>query len=91
MGDTGSLALGGALGTLCVLIKKELLLPTLGGVFLMETLSVIIQRLYFKYTKRRFGQGRGCSKRLLSIIISRWKDGPNRKLSCGFISSRSFS
>jgi phospho-N-acetylmuramoyl-pentapeptide-transferase len=58
MGDTGSLALGGALGALCVLIKKELLLPTLGGVFLAEALSVIIQRLYFKYTKRKYGQGR---------------------------------
>jgi phospho-N-acetylmuramoyl-pentapeptide-transferase len=58
MGDTGSLALGGAIGALCVLIKKELLLPTLGGVFLIETLSVIIQRGYFKYTKRRYGEGR---------------------------------
>jgi phospho-N-acetylmuramoyl-pentapeptide-transferase len=58
MGDTGSLALGGAVGALCVLIKKELLLPTLGGVFLAETVSVIIQRLYFKYTKRKYGQGR---------------------------------
>lgn len=58
MGDTGSLALGGALGALCVLIKKELLLPTLGGVFLAEALSVIIQRAYFKYTKRKYGQGR---------------------------------
>jgi phospho-N-acetylmuramoyl-pentapeptide-transferase len=58
MGDTGSLALGGAIGALCVLIKKELLLPTLGGVFLMETVSVIIQRLYFKYTKKKYGQGR---------------------------------
>jgi phospho-N-acetylmuramoyl-pentapeptide-transferase len=58
MGDTGSLALGGAIGALCVLLKKELLLPTLGGVFLAETLSVIIQRMYFKYTKRRYGQGR---------------------------------
>jgi phospho-N-acetylmuramoyl-pentapeptide-transferase len=58
MGDTGSLALGGAIGTLCVLIKKELLLPTLGGIFLMETLSVIMQRLYFKYTKRKYGEGR---------------------------------
>jgi phospho-N-acetylmuramoyl-pentapeptide-transferase len=58
MGDTGSLALGGAIGTLCVLIKKELLLPTLGGVFLAETVSVIIQRLYFKYTKRKYGEGR---------------------------------
>jgi len=58
MGDTGSLALGGAIGALCVLIKKELLLPTLGGVFLAETLSVIVQRLYFKYTKRKYGEGR---------------------------------
>ncbi|HEV8539123.1 MAG TPA: phospho-N-acetylmuramoyl-pentapeptide-transferase [Bacteroidota bacterium] len=58
MGDTGSLALGGAIGALCVLIKKELLLPTLGGVFLMETLSVIIQRFYFKYTRRKYGEGR---------------------------------
>jgi phospho-N-acetylmuramoyl-pentapeptide-transferase len=58
MGDTGSLALGGIIGALCVLIKKELLLPILGGVFLMETVSVIIQRLYFKYTKKRYGEGR---------------------------------
>jgi phospho-N-acetylmuramoyl-pentapeptide-transferase len=58
MGDTGSLALGGAIGALCVLIKKELLLPTLGGVFIAETVSVIIQRLYFKYTKRKYGEGR---------------------------------
>ena len=58
MGDTGSLALGGAIGAICVLIKKEFLLPTLGGVFLAETLSVIIQRMYFKYTKRKYGEGR---------------------------------
>ena len=58
MGDTGSLALGGAIGALCVLIKKELLLPTLGGIFLMETASVIIQRYYFKYTRRKYGEGR---------------------------------
>jgi len=58
MGDTGSLALGGAIGALCVLIKKELLLPTLGGIFLIEALSVIIQRVYFKYTKRKYGEGR---------------------------------
>ncbi len=58
MGDTGSLALGGVIGALCVLIKKELLLPILGGVFLMETVSVIIQRYYFKYTKRKYGEGR---------------------------------
>ena len=58
MGDTGSLALGGIIGAMCVLVKKELLLPTLGGVFLMETVSVIIQRLWFKYTKRKYGEGR---------------------------------
>lgn len=58
MGDTGSLALGGALGAVCVLIKKELLLPTLGGIFLAETLSVIIQRGYFKYTKKKYGEGK---------------------------------
>jgi len=58
MGDTGSLALGGAIGALCVMIKKEFLLPTLGGVFLVETVSVIIQRVYFKYTKRKYGAGR---------------------------------
>ena len=58
MGDTGSLALGGIIGAMCVMIKQELLLPTLGGVFLMETLSVIIQRMYFKYTKKKYGEGR---------------------------------
>jgi len=58
MGDTGSLALGGAVGALCVLMKKELLLPTLGGIFLVETISVIIQRIWFKYTRKRYGEGR---------------------------------
>lgn len=58
MGDTGSLALGGAFGILAVLIKKELFIPILGGVFFMETLSVIMQRLYFKYTKKKYGEGK---------------------------------
>jgi phospho-N-acetylmuramoyl-pentapeptide-transferase len=58
IGDTGSLALGGAFGIIAVLIKKELLIPILGGVFFMETISVIIQRLYFKYTKKKYGEGR---------------------------------
>ncbi len=58
MGDTGSLALGGAFGIIMILIKKELLIPILGGVFFIETLSVIIQRMYFKYTKKRFGVGK---------------------------------
>lgn len=58
MGDTGSLALGGAFGIIAVLVKKELLIPILGGVFFMETLSVIIQRGYFKYTKKKYGEGK---------------------------------
>ncbi|MCC7431482.1 phospho-N-acetylmuramoyl-pentapeptide-transferase [bacterium] len=58
MGDTGSLALGGAIGILAVLLKKELYLPILGGVFVAETISVIIQRQYFKYTKRKYGEGK---------------------------------
>ncbi|MBZ0203926.1 MAG: phospho-N-acetylmuramoyl-pentapeptide-transferase [Ignavibacteria bacterium] len=57
MGDTGSLALGGALGTLSILVKKEFLLPILGGIFFAESLSVIIQRYYFKYTKKKYGEG----------------------------------
>lgn len=58
MGDTGSLALGGIIGVAAVLVKKELILPVLCGIFLMESLSVIIQRAYFKYTKKKYGQGR---------------------------------
>ncbi len=58
MGDTGSLALGGAFGIIAILIKKELLIPILGGVYLLETLSVIIQRVYFKYTKKKYGEGK---------------------------------
>jgi len=58
MGDTGSLALGGAFGIIAILIKKELLIPILGGIFFIETISVIIQRLYFKFTKKKFGEGR---------------------------------
>ncbi|MBI1937099.1 MAG: phospho-N-acetylmuramoyl-pentapeptide-transferase [Ignavibacteriales bacterium] len=58
MGDTGSLALGGAFGVMMILIKKDLLIPILGGIYFAETLSVIIQRLYFKYTKKKYGEGR---------------------------------
>lgn len=58
MGDTGSLALGGAIGALCILIKKEFLLPIIGGVFFAETVSVIIQVTYYKYTKRKYGEGK---------------------------------
>lgn len=58
LGDTGSLALGSALGVLTILIKKEFLLPIIGGIFFSETLSVILQVLYFKYTKKKYGYGR---------------------------------
>lgn len=58
MGDTGSLALGGAIGALAILIKKEFLLVIIGGIFVIEALSVIIQTGYFKYTRKRFGEGR---------------------------------
>ncbi|MDQ7815396.1 MAG: phospho-N-acetylmuramoyl-pentapeptide-transferase [Melioribacteraceae bacterium] len=58
MGDTGSLALGGAFGVMMIVIKKDLLIPILGGIYFAETLSVIIQRLYFKYTKRKYGEGK---------------------------------
>lgn len=58
MGDTGSLALGGALGIIAVLIHQPLILVIAGGVFVAEGLSVILQTGYFKYTKRKFGEGR---------------------------------
>ncbi len=63
MGDTGSLALGGAIGTLMILVKKEYMIPVLCGIFFAETLSVMAQVTYFKYTKRRFGEGRRIFKR----------------------------
>ena len=58
MGDTGSLAIGGIIAAFAIMIRKELLIPVLCGVFLIENLSVMIQVTYFKYTKRRFGEGR---------------------------------
>lgn len=58
MGDTGSLALGGIIATLALIIRKELLIPILCGVFLIENLSVMLQVSYFKYTKKRYGEGR---------------------------------
>ncbi len=58
MGDTGSLALGGIIATFAIAIRKELLIPVLCGVFLVENLSVMMQVAYFKYTKKRFGEGR---------------------------------
>jgi phospho-N-acetylmuramoyl-pentapeptide-transferase len=58
MGDTGSLALGGIIASLAIIIRKELLIPIICGVFLVENLSVIIQVGYFKWTKRKYGEGR---------------------------------
>ncbi len=58
MGDVGALALGAALGTIAVIVRQEIVLFIMGGVFVVETLSVMIQVGYFKYTKKKFGQGR---------------------------------
>ena len=58
MGDTGSLMLGGIIGVTAVLIRKELLIPILCGIFFAESVSVIMQRSYFKYTKKKYGAGR---------------------------------
>jgi phospho-N-acetylmuramoyl-pentapeptide-transferase len=58
MGDTGSLALGGIIATFSIAIRKELLIPVLCGIFLIENLSVMIQVGYFKYTKKKYGEGR---------------------------------
>ena len=58
MGDTGSLTIGGIIAVIAILVRKELILPILCGVFLIETLSVIIQVGYFKYTKKKLGIGK---------------------------------
>jgi phospho-N-acetylmuramoyl-pentapeptide-transferase len=58
MGDTGSLAIGGIIAVFAIMIRKELMLPVLCGIFLIENASVIIQVSWFKYTKKKFGEGR---------------------------------
>ena len=58
MGDTGSLAIGGIIGVCAILIRKELLLPVLCGIFLVESLSVLMQRFWFKYTRKKYGTGK---------------------------------
>ena len=58
MGDTGSLSIGGIIAVTAIIIRKELLIPVLCGIFFVESLSVIIQRGYFKYTKKKYGEGR---------------------------------
>lgn len=58
MGDTGSLAIGAIIATFAVLIRKELLIPILCGIFVIETLSVVMQVSYFKYSRKKYGEGR---------------------------------
>jgi len=58
MGDVGALALGAALGTVAVILRQEIVLLIMGGVFVVETLSVMLQVSYFKYTKKKYGEGR---------------------------------
>ncbi len=58
MGDVGALALGGALGTIAVIVRQEIVLAIMGGIFVAEAVSVMLQVGYFKYTRRRFGEGR---------------------------------
>lgn len=58
MGDVGALALGGALGTIAVIVRQEIVLAIMGGIFVVEALSVMLQVVWFKYTKKRYGEGR---------------------------------
>ncbi len=58
LGDVGALALGGALGTIAVIVRQEIVLAIMGGIFVVEALSVMLQVSWFKYTRRRYGQGR---------------------------------
>jgi phospho-N-acetylmuramoyl-pentapeptide-transferase len=58
MGDTGSLSIGGIIAVFAILIRKELLIPILCGIFLVESISVLIQVSYFKYTKQKYGAGK---------------------------------
>src|SRR5690606_32101549 len=58
MGDVGALALGAALGTIAVIVRQEIVLFIMGGVFVAETISVMMQVLYFKYTRHKYGEGR---------------------------------
>ena len=58
MGDTGSLMLGGLIAAMGIILRKELLIPLLCGIFLVENLSVMIQVWYFKHTKKKYGEGR---------------------------------
>ncbi len=58
MGDTGSLTIGGIIAVIAIAVRKEMLIPILAGIFLMENLSVVMQVMWFKYTKKKYGEGR---------------------------------
>lgn len=77
MGDVGALALGGALGTIAVIVRQEIVFFIMGGVFVVETLSVMIQVTWFKYTKKRYGEGRRVFKMAPlhhHFEVSGWKE-----------------
>lgn len=77
MGDVGALALGGALGTIAVIVRQEIVFFIMGGVFVVETLSVMMQVTWFKYTKRRYGEGRRIFKMAPlhhHFEVSGWKE-----------------
>ncbi|MGB0431245.1 MAG: phospho-N-acetylmuramoyl-pentapeptide-transferase, partial [Bacteroidia bacterium] len=80
MGDTGSLMLGGIIAVLAIITRKELLIPVLCGVFLVENLSVMIQVGYFKYTKKKFGEGRRVFKMAPLHHHYQKKDYPEPKI-----------
>lgn len=80
MGDTGSLTLGGIIGVFAILIRKELLLPILCGVFIMEGISVILQVTYFKYTKRKTGTGKRIFR--MSPLHHHYQKGGNSGIAC---------
>lgn len=77
MGDVGALALGGALGTIAVIVRQEIVFFIMGGVFVVETLSVMMQVVWFKYTKKRYGEGRRIFKMAPlhhHFEVSGWKE-----------------
>ncbi len=80
MGDTGSLMLGGIIGVFAILIRKELLLPILCGVFIMEGISVILQVAYFKYTKRKHGEGMRVFR--MSPLHHHYQKGADSGIAC---------
>lgn len=80
MGDTGSLMLGGIIGVFALLIRKELLLPILCGVFIMEGISVILQVFYFKYTKRKYGEGKRIFR--MSPLHHHYQKGADSGIAC---------